>query len=160
MEYRGTRLGEILVHLSVIDDLQLAAGLGVQHNWGHPLGQALISLGILDEPTIVRALSLQLGTPSIQLAEVTVPGTLMEMVPFGAALKYRALPLEIVGTSAGDTIIVAMSRPWDLEATDALHFLTGMRLAPVLAGDDDLASALGRVYQGRHQPALRFVGRA
>lgn len=152
MELHGTRLGQILITLGIIDEYQLAAGLGVQHNWGHPLGQALISLGMIDEDTVVRALSLQMGTPSIRLGGVDIESHVRELVPFETALKYRVLPLDIVSVRAGDTLVLAMNRPWDLEAVNALSFLTGMRLAPVLAGDDDLTTAISRTYRGAHQP--------
>ena len=153
MELRGTRLGKILVTLDIIDEYQLAAGLGVQHNWGHPLGQALISLGMVDETTIVRALSLQMGAPCIRLGAVEIDPHVREHIPFETALKYRVLPLEIGCASAGETLFVAMNRPWDLEACSALRFLTGMRLSPVLAGDEDLTSAISRCYRGEHTPA-------
>ena len=75
------RLGELLVQAKIIDETQLKTALAEHPRWGTPLGLTLLSLGMVREKTLVRALSHQLNIPSIDLETTGVSKGVLRFLP-------------------------------------------------------------------------------
>jgi len=139
------RLGEMLLESGVIDSAQLQSALGHQRRWGGRLGQALVDLKIVTEAQIVEALSRKLGYDSIRLAAVEHGPSLelaLRLVPYEFAQRNLLLPY------AADmgTVWVAMADPTNVSVVDEVAFRTGRRVKVSLAGDQEIAEAVRRLY--------------
>lgn len=145
MEHRGKKLGRIFVALGVLDEDQEKAALEYSTKWGVPFGRACVKLRFLDEKTVVAALSMQLGLPSVSLANVNVLPDVVAMIPAELAEKNRLVPVALVGGGKG-TLVVAMASPKNLAIVDEIAFRTGRRISPVLAPDSEIDAALLRYY--------------
>lgn len=149
MEHRGKKLGRIFVALGVLDEDQEKAALEYSAKWGVPFGRACVKMGLLDEQTVVQALSMQLGIPSVSLSSVNVPQDIVAMIPAELAEKHRLVPVAVVGGEQArkkGALVVAMSSPKNLAIIDEIAFRSGRRISPVLAPDSEIDAALLRYY--------------
>ena len=145
MEHRGKKLGRIFVALGVLDEDQEQAALEYSAKWNVPFGRACVKMGLVDEQTVVQALSMQLGLPSVGLANVNVSADVVALIPADLAEKNRLVPVALVGGGKG-ALVVAMASPKNLAIVDEISFRTGRRVSPVLAPDSEIDAALMKYY--------------
>jgi type IV pilus assembly protein PilB len=159
MEHRGKKLGRIFVALGVLDEDQEKAALEYSVKWSVPFGRACVKMGLLDEQTVVQALSIQMGLPSVRLSAMEVTPDVIALLPAELAEKHRLVPVALVGGGKG-TLVVAMSTPKNLAIVDEIAFRTGRRVSPVLAPDSEIDAALFTYYGldvSRHQRSSSMV---
>src|SRR4051812_14301061 len=140
------RIGDLLVKAGVITELQLKAALAEQQQWGGKLGDILVRMEFLTEEVLVRALSKQTG---IARADLTGEGDkhALQLVPADTAEEFGLVPLGL--RDLGKTLVVAMSDPLNIAATDHLVSLTGgKKIETQLAGNSAIRSAISRWYRG------------
>jgi type IV pilus assembly protein PilB len=139
-----SRLGEILVRNSLITKEQLAAALEEQKTAGAGvrLGSILIKSGHITESDLTTFLSRQYGVPSINLAEFEVDTAVLKLIPPDVAQKYQIIPVN----RAGSTLIIAMSDPSNILATDDIKFMTGYNIEVVVASESAIKSAIDKYY--------------
>ena len=153
------KLGELLVMAGAIDQTQLGSALADQRKFGQPLGSILVSMGYIDEETLVRTLARQLNLPIAWLSNKWVEPEILEMVPAKIAIKHHCLPLLLSEDAGGKVLHLAMQDPGNLEALDAVSFQVGHKVTPVLAAASELEDAIQRHYQsgqaGAAAPSIR-----
>ncbi|MGE5049254.1 MAG: hypothetical protein ACM3PC_11830 [Deltaproteobacteria bacterium] len=140
------KIGDLLVKAGVITELQLKAALAEQQQWGGKLGDILVRMEFLTEEVLVRALSKQTGVPR---ADLTGEGdkNALALVPADTAEEYGLVPMAL--KDQGRTIVVAMSDPLNISATDHLISLTGgKKVETQLAGASAIRNAISRWYRG------------
>ena len=140
------RIGDLLVKAGVITELQLKAALAEQQQWGGKLGDILVRMEFLTEEVLVRALSKQTG---IARADLSGEGdkTALAAVPADTAEEFGLVPVGV--KDQGRTLVVAMSDPLNISATDHLVSLTGGRkIETQLAGASAIRNAISRWYRG------------
>jgi type IV pilus assembly protein PilB len=144
------KLGELLLRAGVITEPQLQQALTQQKQWGGKLGSILISMKILDEDTLVKALSRQLGLPRVDFSGVVISPEALAALPAEKALKNQVLPISL--DKARKTLLVAMSDPAQLNLIDELSFLTGCKIQVAIAGQTALSEALRKYYGSEELP--------
>jgi hypothetical protein len=140
------RIGDLLVKAGVITELQLKAALAEQQQWGGKLGDILVRMEFLTEEVLVRALSKQTGIARADLTGDPDIGALA-VVPADTAEEFGLVPMAL--KDQGRTLLVAMSDPLNISATDHLVSLTGGRKVETrLAGASAIRHAISRWYRG------------
>lgn len=160
MEHRNKKLGRIFVELGVLDEDQEKAALEYSVKWSVPFGRACVKMGLLDETSVVQALSMQMGLPSVSLSGIHVAADVIALVPAELAEKHRLVPLAVAAGAGKGTLVVAMSSPKNLAIVDEIAFRTGRRVSPVLAPDSEIDAALLAYYGldvSRHTRASSMV---
>jgi hypothetical protein len=140
------KIGDLLVKAGVITELQLKAALAEQQQWGGKLGDILVRMDFLSEEVLVRALSKQTG---IARADLTGEGdkAALAVVSADTAEEFGVVPVAL--KDQGRTLVVAMSDPLNISATDHLVSLTGGRkVETLLAGASAIRRAISRWYRG------------
>lgn len=145
------RLGEILLDYGLLDAEQLEGVLNEQANRtdtgdSEPLGRVVVDQGLCSEELVLKALSIQLGLPSVQLKDVDVPAEVLRRVPSAIAVEFQVLPLCVIQDHGTDTLVLAMARPLDREALDSVRYVTRLRVLPLIASDHEMREAIGRLY--------------
>lgn len=140
------KLGELLIMGGAIDQTQLGAALAHQRQFPQPLGKTLVSMGFLDEETLVRTLVRQLKIPVAWLDGKWVDRELVELIPAELALKHCCLPLALTEDKGAKTLHPAVLDPGDIEALDLIGFQVGHQVSPVLAAPTELEEAVQRHY--------------
>ena len=110
------RLGDLLVQNGLINDGQLQKALSQQRQSGRKLGSTLVSMGLVTEFQLLELLSEHLKVPLINLSDFKVDANAVRLLPEIQARRYRALVL----ADKGDTLLVGMSDPADINAVDDL----------------------------------------
>src|ERR1700730_11206986 len=159
------RIGDLLVKAGVITELQLKAALAEQQQWGGKLGDILVRMDFLTEEVLVRALSKQTGIARADLTGDPDAGALA-VVPADTAEEFGLVPIAL--KDQGRTLLVAMSDPLNISATDHLVSLTGGRKVETrLAGASAIRHAISRWYRGEEmlrddgeQPSMKIVNNA
>ena len=146
------KVGEILVHAGVIDDLQLRSALGEQARWGSRLGMTLIKMGMVEEGHLIRALAQQLDLPVASLSGKKISDEVLALVPARVATEHSVVPLFTKKGGHCDQLYLGMEDPSNLDVLDDLTFRTGMEVYPVMVGPTDLHAALDRNYRRSASP--------
>lgn len=120
-----------------------SAGKGVSFQ------DALKQSGILSEEDMVKADSLLLGVPYLDLDGYSVDVSLLELLPEQYARKFNSIPLFRVQ----DSITVAMARPDDIMVLDELRRITGFdNIDPVISAASGINKALDKYYAASSGP--------
>jgi type IV pilus assembly protein PilB len=132
---------EILVKRGVIgpDQLKEAQRMG-----NLPLEDALAKLGYADIDDIMKAKAEQHGLPFIELREIEIPPSVIELVPESLARENNVMPL----SSEGGTIKVIMHDPMDFETIDKLRFVLNKEIDVALAPKEAIVEAINKYYGG------------
>ncbi|MCS6206234.1 GspE/PulE family protein [Shewanella baltica] len=144
------RLGDLLVQEAIITEAQLQQALGEQRNTGKKLGRTLIDLQSITEHQLLQFLSQQLNVPLLDISKMPIPAEVVHLIPEVQARRFRALAVE----DRGDSILVAMSDPADLQALDHLEMLIApKRLKLAVAPEQQLLQAFDNLYRRTDQIA-------
>lgn len=88
------RLGEILVAEGLITNEQVQEALQEQQKSGLLLGEALVKLGYITELDIAGALSTQFGLPYFDASNYTITKDVFNLLPLDFIKKNQLIPLD------------------------------------------------------------------
>jgi type IV pilus assembly protein PilB len=142
------KFGEILVENNIITKEQLLEGLKYQTYNGGMLGEALISTGaILDDDVISQFLAKQLNMGKLSLRELEFDPEVVDLIPSDMAQKYNMIAVN----KTNRVLTVAISDAKNIFMLDAVKFLTGCTIKPVLAPSNEIQEAINLNYENDHQ---------
>jgi type IV pilus assembly protein PilB len=141
------KLGELLVQAGAIDQMQLQGALAEQKKWGRPLGRTLVELRMIDEKTLVAALSRQLNIPAVDLEVLQIPTDVLKYLKKDFCFENSCIPFRHV--SKGNFLDVAMSDPTNFELFDRIRVATRCNVRPYLAGPFALEASIRKHYLGQ-----------
>jgi type IV pilus assembly protein PilB len=118
------KLGDLLKEEGIIDDFQLEAALSHQRNWGGKLGGIIVELEFAREEDIARVISEKLKIPYMNLFEPELPQDTLKLLKTDIVKKYSVIPVK----KEGNTLVLAMSDPMDIETMDNIRFITGLSI--------------------------------
>ena len=150
------KLGRLLLDEGLISPQQLQQALEHQRVNGGQLAAALIHLGFVRDEVLTLAISRKCGVPSVDLEKCEVDPAVLKLIPADLARKYQVLPLSRSGT----TLALVMADPTDSSAADAMRFLTGYDVKPVVASELALTRAISRHYGPPPPPNAAHHGSA
>jgi MSHA biogenesis protein MshE len=138
------RLGDLLVNENIISNEQLMQALATQKKTGRKLGDTLIELGFLTEKQLLEFLAQQLEVPFLDIGQKRISPEVAKLLPEVHARRLRALIIE----DQGDSVLLGMSDPADLNALDQLERLLApksIKLAAVM--ESQLFEAFDSLYR-------------
>jgi len=137
------KLGEMLMEAGLLTRPQLEAALKNQVIFGGKLGTNLIELRYLTEDDLARFLSKKLELPCATSEQLmSIPADIIKLIPKEVADKYKVIPLG----RERKRLTLAMLDPADLSVIDAISFVTGFYINPLIAPELRLAVALENYY--------------
>jgi type IV pilus assembly protein PilB len=139
-------LGELLVTMRHITKEQLADALDLQKEQGGKLGHILISMGVITEEEILRALSVKLAIPLVDLNTTEINESIIKMVPLTMVRRFNVMPI----SKKGNTLALAIADPARVSDTKAIKLLTGCEIQPYLTSETQIEEAIGRCYEAPH----------
>ena len=114
---------------------------------GGTVEEALVRLGYAEPDQIVKAKAEQFGMAFVDLKEVEIPASIIDLVPESLARENLVLPLAL----EGQAIKVIMHDPMDLETIDKLRFVLNREIEVCLASKESITEAINRSYGGTTQ---------
>ncbi len=133
---------EILIRQGIISPEQLAEAAEMADETGVKLPDALSRLGYASGDEVMRAMAEQHGHAYVNLSEVAIPPSVVELVPESVARENAVLPL-----AEGDgQLTVIVSDPLDFETIDKLRFILNRQIEIALAPRENILEAINRHY--------------
>jgi type IV pilus assembly protein PilB len=131
---KKVRIGEVLVEEGLLNNEQLHKALVEQKGSGRLLGEVLVEQGVLTANVLVQAVARRLGVPGCHLRHGLIDPALLKLIGEEEATRLKCIPMFKVR----DTLTVAMAEPQSLPAIDRLRQLTGCKIRPVLALENNI----------------------
>ncbi len=142
------RIGDLLVQVGLIDEMQLKSALALQRQYGGRIGDVLVDNGFLDEMMLWRALAKQLGMKLVSIPTLELSAEAVAALPSSLAMKHDVFPVH----HKNRDLYVATSDPNDIAAIDDIQARLGHRVKTVLAPAREILWAIGYYYQGMRDP--------
>ncbi len=136
------KLGEILREENLITESQLEAALVRQQQTNERLGKILVSMGYVDENTILRILEAKLGIPVVNIKRRQLNPAVVRLVPEYLAQKYKVIPIG----RENNRITLAMADPLNVLAIDDVRITTGCDIEPAIASESEIEHAISAFY--------------
>ncbi|KQC12587.1 MAG: hypothetical protein APR63_10605 [Desulfuromonas sp. SDB] len=137
------KIGEILLKQGAITKEQLEKALLEQKRQGGRFGSVLIHLGYITEGQLINALEKKLHVPSVELSNLNLDRSVINLIPADLALKHQMIPISKVGK----TIRMAMVNPFDQNAIESVRFGLGYDVEAVVAADRAVQNSLKKYYK-------------
>ena len=152
------RLGDLLIKQKVLTEEDLQKALTLQKGSGKKIGEVLVDEGFISEEMIVRALQMQLGLKVVQLAGVTIPKEVRNLVNVDLLKKYVCVPFELDPYNA-NILHLAMADPMDMTAIDDISIVTNLQVEPYIATNREILACIDRCYGAKEtlDAARRFT---
>lgn len=137
-------VGEILLGAGIITATQLTEALKIKSNAGNneKLGKILHRLGYASQSDIIKAVSLNLHIPCVNLQKIQLDAHITEFIPATFARTHNLVPV----VKHNDKLVVAMEEPLDNDTINMLHFMTGHMIEPVLATPEDIELTISQIF--------------
>lgn len=139
------RLGEILKDANLISDQQLQMALEKQKETNERLGKLLVTLGYVNETSVIKVLESQLGIPYINLSKRPIDPEIAKLIPETMAQRYKIIPV----TKSPHRLTLAMVDPLNVFAIDDVRITTGLEVDPVIASESDMDRAISQAFGGK-----------
>jgi len=136
------KLGEMLIDSGIIEQSELEQALAGSRNAGMKLGRYLIRQGVVNEDTIVKVISEQVGIKQYNPNDFTITPDLSKIMSSENARRYQAVPVH----KSGSILTVAMADPLDITAIDYIEVLTDSEVDTVICTEKDFNLLLNSIY--------------
>lgn len=150
MPRQRLKIGDLLLNAGVITEDQLKAALDYskkerQEGRSKRLGDCLKELGFVDDKALAKALASQLNYQIVDLNGFALSEQMQKLVSGKVLRKHSVLSL---GYDPKDpqAIFLAMADPLDIEAIEDIEIVTGCRVEPLIATQQDIQAILDRYY--------------
>ena len=133
---------EILIRQGIISAEQLAEAKRVAKSSGKKIADTLTVLGYATGDEVMRAIAKEHGLDFIDLNEVVIPPSIVELVPESVARENAILPM--AEEDGAPRVIV--SDPLDLDTFEKLRFILNRKVDIALAPRENILEAINRHY--------------
>jgi type IV pilus assembly protein PilB len=133
---------EILVRKQILGPDQLQEAKNLQQQTGAKLQDALVKLGYATQEEVMSAIAEFHSLQFVNLTEVTIPQSVIELVPESVARENIVLPM----AQENGALKIIMSDPSDFDTMQKLQFILNKDIQPVLAPREQIIEAINRHY--------------
>jgi type II secretory ATPase GspE/PulE/Tfp pilus assembly ATPase PilB-like protein len=135
-------LEEVLVRIGLIDTEQMQDITQAADQGERKLEEVLVEQGYISPRDLMRALSIQLKVPLIDLKRHTISPEILKLIPEELARKYNVLPLDVIGKS----LALVMADIMNVGTIGDIAAVTRMRIEPMMGFPDEIREAIDRNY--------------
>ncbi len=142
---QATAQGDVFVTSGLVTEEQLAQATEKQRQLKsqEPIGELLVSMGLITERDRVRCLGEQWGVPYVDLSEMRIPEEVTSAVTQELARRFKVIPI----ARELKRVTLAMRNPLDIFAIDEIRLITGKEVEPVIATEEDIINAISANYR-------------
>jgi type IV pilus assembly protein PilB len=133
---------EILIRKKLISPDQLAEAKKLSKESRKSVADELIRLGYATSDDVMRAMAQEHGLDFVNLNEVVIPPSVVELLPESVARENAVLPL----AEDDGTLRVIMSDPTDYDTREKLVFILNRKIEIALAPREMILEAINKHY--------------
>jgi type IV pilus assembly protein PilB len=138
----SAKVGEILVQNKVIESSQLQAAFANMRDKNTSFLNSLVEIGAIKGEDLHDFLASHYKVPAVKLSDLELDQEIVSILPQAFAMKYKTIPINRVG----NTLVVAMADPSNIEATDQIKFLTEYNVEVVVATEAEIKDIINRFH--------------
>ncbi|MEW5701881.1 MAG: type IV-A pilus assembly ATPase PilB [Candidatus Zixiibacteriota bacterium] len=136
-------LGHMLVQAGRITTAQLEEALKTQRDSGEKFVDILVRMrAVADEDELTHFIGRQLNIGALRLSDVELDPDVIKLIPFDIARRFNVIAVSRVGK----TLVVAISDPHNIYVLDAIKFITGCTIQPVISPERAIARSIDQYY--------------
>ncbi len=132
----------VLLKRSLVSPDQVTEAEELSRNNDVPLGEALVSLNYVTGEDVCRAMAEHYALDYVNLSEIKIPESVVELVPETIARENITIPL----SEEGDALRVILSDPMDVETVEKLRFILNRQIQIALAPRASILESINRYY--------------
>ncbi len=132
----------VLLKRSLVSPDQVTEAEELSKNTKIPIGEALVSLNYITSEDVCRAMAEHYSLDYVNLSEIKIPESVVELVPETIARENITIPL----SERGDVLQVIVSDPMDVETVEKLRFILNRQIQIALAPRSSILEAINRYY--------------
>ncbi len=133
---------EILLRKRIISQDQLNEAKQVSKDQNTSLPDTIIKLGYASGEDVMRAVAQEHGRDYVDLSEVKIEESIIELVPESVARENATLPF----AEEEDALKVIVSDPYDIDTIEKLRFILNRRIEIALAPREKILEAINKYY--------------
>jgi len=137
------KLGEMLVEAGLLTPEQIDAAVAEARRLGKRLGEYLVDERLVSAEDLAATLSLQLDLPIVDLKRQVVQPEALKLVPEEYARQRLLIPTDI----EGDSLVVVMADPGNIQVLEDLKARAKMAIQPAVGIPSDIREAINRSYR-------------
>jgi type IV pilus assembly protein PilB len=137
----GERIADALVEDGLLTAQQVETLLEEQKKGGTRLVKLIIEKAYVSEQDLTVSMGRVLNVPSVNLARLTVPLEIAELLPRDAAHNYKVIPV----SRLENKLFLAMADPLNVLALDDVKRLTRLEIAPLIASEKAILDKLAAI---------------
>ena len=138
-------LGQTLIKDGVITPAQLEQALGQQRNSGALLGETLLSLNLITEEALARALAREAGVPFASIDGLKPDPAALALVPEAFARQHRLAPVAF----KNGALEIIQANPFDVIALDDLQRIVSRPIEVTCGTSQNVLNIIERFYTDR-----------
>jgi hypothetical protein len=139
------RIGDILLHAGLIDQVQLKSGLAQLQQFGGRLPKVLNDLGLADEDQMADAIAKSFDLDRISLGTIHRDANALKLLQPSFCKEHSFFPVAL----RDRTLTLAVSDPTDLPGLDEAMALAGGRVELAVATEQEIQFAIEKLYFNR-----------
>ncbi len=137
----GERIADALVEDGLLTAQQVESLLEEQKKGGTRLVKLIIEKAYVSEQDLTVSMGRVLNVPSINLARLSVPLDIADLLPRDAAHNYKVVPI----SRLENKLFLAMADPLNVLALDDVKRLTRLEIAPLIASEKAIVDKLAAI---------------
>ncbi|MCK4657706.1 MAG: Flp pilus assembly complex ATPase component TadA, partial [candidate division Zixibacteria bacterium] len=138
-----SELGTMLLKAGKITEDQLDTALEIQKKGQGKLNEILVRIGaVSDEDDISSFIGRQLNIGAVRLSDLELNPEIVKLIPLDIARKFNVIAVSKVSR----TLVTAISDPNNIYVLDAVKFITGCNVQPVISPESAISKAIDRYY--------------
>ena len=142
MVARKGDFSEILLRRRLISQDQLAEARQMSKDTNSNLSDCIVKLGYASGDDVMRSVAQEHGREFVDLTEVTIPDSIIELVPESVARENNVLPL----SEEEDSLKVIVCDPYDIDTVEKLRFILNRKIDIALAPRERISEAINKYY--------------
>jgi len=142
----GVEIGKMLVQAGKITEDQLTQALELQKDSKGKLGDILVRMGAVEDEDVISAfVGKQLNIGALRITDVELNPDIVKLIPQDIARKFNVIAVSKIGKS----LIVAISDPNNIYVLDAIKFITGLNIQPVISPETAISKSIDEYYEDK-----------
>jgi type IV pilus assembly protein PilB len=137
----GERIADALVEDGLLTSQQVDELLEQQRKGGTRLVKLVVEKAYVSEQDLTVSMGRVLNVPSVNLARLSVPIDIADLLPRDAAHNYRVIPI----SRLENKLFLAMADPLNVLALDDVKRLTRLEIAPLIASEKAILDKLAAI---------------
>jgi type IV pilus assembly protein PilB len=138
-----SELGSMLLKAGKISEGQLTKAIELQKTGQGRLEDILIRLGIVaDEEEISHFIGKQLNIGAVRLSDIELNPDVVKLIPVDIARKFNVIAVSKINR----TLVVAIGDPSNIYVLDAIKFITGCNVQPVISPESAISKSIDQYY--------------